>query len=86
MAPSKVDAAVKFWPSYAIWQDGHERVFIIVKSDEFTFIVKRTRLESILPEGMFLSSAVYAVLQHDPAVSTFIVSHEGLHVSTITTF
>jgi hypothetical protein len=81
-----VDAAVKFSPSYAIWQAGDERVFTIVKSDEFTFIVKGTRLESLLPEGVLLSPAVYAVLQHDPTVSTFIASHEGFHLSPITTF
>jgi hypothetical protein len=63
LGQSAADEAFEFSPSYAIWQDGHERMFEIVKSEDFIFVVNGACFAGRLAEAVLVSSAGHALLQ-----------------------
>lgn len=65
----------------AIWQDGLTRLFDVVKSDIFTFIVNGSHFESTVAEAVVLSPAVYEILRRDASERTFTISDSGIEVN-----
>jgi hypothetical protein len=66
----------KFSPFHAILQDGLERVLDVVKSDNFSFIVKGRVFISTIAEATLFSPKVHEMLRSDPSVRSFDISAE----------
>jgi hypothetical protein len=56
-----VESPFRFSPFYAILYDGQDRMFELVKSDKFTFVINNTEFESTIAEAVLISPLVLNV-------------------------
>jgi hypothetical protein len=78
MSVHGADKSLKFLPFYAILQDGLTRLFEVVKSDEFRFIVNGDSFESSVAEAVLISPTIHEVLQNDQSRRTFVISGDKI--------
>jgi hypothetical protein len=72
----------KWTPFYAILQNGLERMFSVLKSDNFTFVVNGQVFESTVAEAVLLSPKVHETLRLDPDSRTFVISSDIIDSSS----
>jgi hypothetical protein len=73
MSVTGMDVQFKFRPFYAILEDGLDRMFEVVKSEEFRFFVNGQALESTLAEAALISPRVHEALRFDRNSRTFAI-------------
>jgi hypothetical protein len=77
MSAAEADTLFKFRPFYAILQDGLDRMFNVVKSEEFHFFMNGDCYESTLAEAVLISPTVHDVLRHDRSCRVFVISDKN---------
>jgi hypothetical protein len=78
MSVAEVDTLFKFGPFYAILQDGLDRMFDVVKSEEFRFFVNGECYASTLAEAVLISPTVHDVLRNDRSCPIFVISDKDI--------
>jgi hypothetical protein len=78
LSVAEADRLFKFRPFYALLQDGFDRMFDTVKSEEFHFLVNGECYESTLAEAVLISPTVHDVLRNDRSFRVSVISDKEI--------
>jgi hypothetical protein len=78
MSVAAADTLFKFKPFDAILQHGVDRMFEVVKSEEFHFFVNGQCYQSSLAEVVLISPTIHEILRNDRSCRVFVISDDDI--------
>jgi hypothetical protein len=86
MSQSRDNARLNISPLFLTLQDGLERLFEVIQSEQFEFIVNGEELKITIAEAVLISPTIHQRLQFCPEIRTFRIDDDKLTLKYFSRF